>query len=117
MRQIQVKVLTTNNLHISGHLTLTTLQDNYLFQLSEVLNNSRSFIELTDVEVQDKNQDLLVKMPLLCLNKPVIALLFQAESSQGSLSPQSNSHPKTPVKESDSCPKKQFQMSFFNFEV
>jgi hypothetical protein len=43
--------------------------------------------------------------------------MFQAESSQGSLSPQSNSHSKTSVKERDSYPPQQFKMSFFNFEV
>ncbi len=117
MRQIKVKVLTTNNLHISGNLTLTMLQDRHLFQVSEVLNTSRSFIELTDVEVHDKNQELMVKMPLLCLNKPVIASLFQAESSQDSLSPQYSSHPKTSVKERDSHQQQQFQMSFFKFEA
>lgn len=117
MRQIKVQVLTTNNLQISGNLTLSSVPDSYLFQVSEVLNTSRSFIELTDVEVHDKNQELMVKMPLLCLNKPVIACMFQAESSQSSLSPQSNSHSKTSVKERDSYPKQQFKMSFFNFEV
>ncbi len=80
MRQVKVNLLTTNNLQISGILTITTPQGSYRSNISDLLNNSRNFISLTDVEVHDQRQQLLAKMPLLCVNKPTISLLFEEES-------------------------------------
>jgi hypothetical protein len=85
MRQFRVKVLTTNNLHVSGELTIPTPPDSYRSKISDLLNNSRSFIELTDVEVYGKDQRLLAKLPFLCINKPAIALLFEDKLSQSSV--------------------------------
>jgi hypothetical protein len=56
--------------------------DSYRSNISDILNNSRTFIELTDVEVYDNDQHLLAKMPFLCINKPAIALLFEEELAQ-----------------------------------
>ena len=84
MRQRRVKVLTTNNLEISGELTIPMLPDSARSKISELLNNSRNFIELTDVEVRGNDQQLIAKMPFLCINKPAIALLFEEEFSQTS---------------------------------
>ncbi len=85
MRQLRVKVLTTNNLRVSGQLNVTLSPDNYHSNLSDVLNNSRSFIELTDVTVYGEDEQLLAKMPFLCINKPAIAFLFEEEFAQSNL--------------------------------
>jgi hypothetical protein len=82
MRQLRVKVLTTNNLQVSGQLNVTLSSDIYHSNLSDVLNNSRSFIELTDVTVYGDDQQLLAKMPFLCINKPAIAFLFEEQFAQ-----------------------------------
>jgi hypothetical protein len=82
MRRHRVKVLTTNNLQVSGELKITMPPDSYRSNISDILNNSRTFIELTDVEVYDNDQHLLAKMPFLCINKPAIALLFEEELAQ-----------------------------------
>ncbi len=79
MRQVQVKVVTTNNLQISGMLTISALLNSYRSTISDLLNNSRTFIELTDVEVYAQGQQLTA-MTSLCINKPAIALLFEEES-------------------------------------
>jgi hypothetical protein len=79
MRQFKVKVVTTNNLQISGTLTMSVLPDSYRSTISDLLNNSRTFIELTDVEVYAQGQPLTT-MTCLCINKPAIALLFEEES-------------------------------------
>jgi hypothetical protein len=84
MRQRRVKVLTTNNLEISGELTITMSPDSYRSKISDLLNNSRNFIDLTDVEVRGNDQQLIAKMPFLCINKPAIALLFEEEFAQTS---------------------------------
>lgn len=77
MIQISVKVLTTNNLRVLGNLKLSTSLDSYCSSVLEVLNNSRSFIELTNVEVYGNDQQLLTKMAFLCINKSAIAYLFE----------------------------------------
>lgn len=51
-------------------------------KISDLLNNSRNFIDLTDVEVYGNDEQLLAKMPFLCINKPAIALVLEDESSQ-----------------------------------
>lgn len=79
MTQVKVKVLTINNLQISGKLRVSPFWGNYCQKVSDLLNNSRSFIELVDVTVYDDNQ-LLVKMPSLCINKPAIAFLGEEET-------------------------------------
>ena len=84
MRQRRVKVLTTNNLEISGELTIPMLPDSARSKISVLLNNSRNFIDLTDVEVRGNDQQLIAKMPFLCINKPAIALLLEEEFAQTS---------------------------------
>jgi hypothetical protein len=84
MKQLRVKVLTTNNLQISGELRITMPLNSDRVKISDLLNNSRSFIELTDVEVYGHDQQLLAKMPFLCINKPAIACLFEKEIAQTS---------------------------------
>ena len=79
MKQVKVKVVTTNNLQISGKLTITAFPDSHCSTISDLLNNSRTFIELTDVEVYAQGQQLAT-MTSLCINKPTIALLFEEES-------------------------------------
>ncbi len=79
MRQVKVKVVTTNNLQISGKLTIRVFPDSYRSTISDLLNSSRTFIELTDVEVYAQGQPLTT-MTSLCINKPAIALLFEEES-------------------------------------
>lgn len=58
---------------------MTVLPDSDRSMLSDLLNNSRSFIELSDVEVYAQGQQLTT-MASLCINKPAIALLFKEES-------------------------------------
>lgn len=82
MRRVRVKVLTTNNLQISGDITLTMPPGSYRCKLSDLLNNSRNFIALREVEVHGNDKQLLAKMPFLCINKPTIAFVFEDESTQ-----------------------------------
>ena len=84
MRELRVKLLTVNHLQIRGILTLSTSLNYYhsSFNISDLLNNSRNFITLTDVEVYSENQHLLATMPSLCINKPAIACLSSEESEQ-----------------------------------
>jgi hypothetical protein len=79
MKQVKVKVVTTNNLQISGTLTMSVFPNSYHSTISDLLNNSRTFIELTDVEVYAQGQQLTT-MTSLCINKPAITLLFEEES-------------------------------------
>jgi hypothetical protein len=80
MRLLRVKVLTKNNLLLSGQLKTSLPVDNNRFQLPDFLNNSRTFVDLFDVAVYRDGQ-LLTKMASLCLNKPVIAFLVEEESA------------------------------------
>jgi len=84
MRELRVKLLTVNNLQIIGILTLSTSLNYYRssFNISDLLNSSRNFITLTDVEVYSENQHLLATMPSLCINKPAIACISSEESEQ-----------------------------------
>jgi hypothetical protein len=82
MRRVRVKVLTTNNLQVSGVLTISMPLDSYRSKLSDLLNNSRNFLALTDVEVHGKDEQLLAKMPFLCINKLAMAFVFEDESTQ-----------------------------------
>ena len=86
MKRLRVKVLTTNNLQILGQLVITTTLGSYRSNISDVLNNSRTFIELRDVEVYGSDQQLLAKMPFLCINKPAIAFLSEETCCQISAS-------------------------------
>lgn len=74
MSQVKVKVLTNNELEILGEIRTSLFDDGYYCHISDVLNNSRTFIELTDVEVYSQGQ-LLTHMESLCINKPAIAFL------------------------------------------
>ncbi len=74
MSQVRVKVLTNNDLEILGEMRTSLFDDGYSCQISDLLNNSRTFIELTDVEVYSQGQ-LLTHMESLCINKPAIAFL------------------------------------------
>lgn len=85
MPQLRVKLLTTYNLQISGELIISMPLSSPCSRISEVLNNSRTFIELTNVEVYGNDQELLAKMPFLCINKPAIAFLFEEQSDQTNL--------------------------------
>lgn len=58
---------------------MSMLPDSYRSTLSDLLNNSRSFIELSDVEVYAQGQQVTT-MTSLCINKPAIALFFEEES-------------------------------------
>ncbi len=80
MRLLRVKVLTKNNLQISGQLKTSLPLDDNRFQLPDLLNNSRSFVDLFDVAVYRDGQ-LLTKMASLCLNKPAIAFIVEEEST------------------------------------
>jgi hypothetical protein len=76
MRLVRVKVLTKNDLHISGKLRTSLPPGSYRCKISDLLNNSRSFIELIDVAVY-RDEQLVAKMPSLCINKPAIASLCE----------------------------------------
>lgn len=84
MRELRVNVLTVNNLQILGILTINLSLNGYRssFNISDLLNSSRNFITLTDVEVYSENQHLLATMPSLCINKPAIACISSEESEQ-----------------------------------
>ncbi|NEP09117.1 MAG: hypothetical protein F6K14_02490 [Symploca sp. SIO2C1] len=82
MRRTRVEILTVNDLQIWGNITINLPSDSYPSEISDLLNNSRSFIELTDVEIRGSDHELVANMPFLCVNKPVIAFLFDAESNQ-----------------------------------
>lgn len=83
MRQVKVEIITVNNLQITGDLTLALPADGYRSKLSDAINNSRHFIVLTDVAVQ-KGRRLITQMPFLCINKPAIALLYEADAGNSS---------------------------------
>jgi hypothetical protein len=70
-------------LQITGDLTLALPADGYRSKLSDAINNSRHFIVLTDVAVQ-RGRRLITKMPFLCINKPAIALLYEADNADSS---------------------------------
>jgi hypothetical protein len=74
MSQVRVKILTKNNLEILGELRTSLFEGNYSLRISDLLNNSRTFIELTDVDVYSQGH-LLTHMASLCINKPAIAFL------------------------------------------
>ena len=74
MSPVRVKVLTNNDLEILGEMRTSLFDDGYSCQISDVLNNSRTFIELTDVDVYSQGK-LLTHMASLCINKPAIAFL------------------------------------------
>lgn len=76
MTQVRVKVLTQNQLEILGKIRTSLLTGDYSANVSDLLNNSRSFIELIDVEVYSQGQ-LLTQMESLCINKPAITLLCE----------------------------------------
>jgi hypothetical protein len=78
MRLLRVKILTTNNLQILGELRTSISLNSSRCKISDLLNNSRTFIELNDVEVYSQGQ-LITRMPFLCINKPAIAFLFEEE--------------------------------------
>ena len=71
----QVKVVTQNNLEFSATLTVN---DGYHDRITDILNDERSFLPLTDVKVY-KNNQLIEKIPFMCLNKKLI--FFIAEKS------------------------------------
>ena len=91
MRRARVEILTVNDLQIFGNITINQSSDSYYAEISNLLNNSRNFIELTEVEIRGSNDQLLVTMPFLCVNKPVIAFLFEAASHHKSLVSSGNS--------------------------
>lgn len=74
MSPVRVKVLTNNDLEILGEIRTSLFDDGYSCPISDVLNNSRTFIELTDVDVYSQGK-LLTHMASLCINKPAIAFL------------------------------------------
>jgi hypothetical protein len=74
MSQVRVKVLTNNHLEILGEIRTSLFDGGYYCRISDVLNNSRTFIELSDVDVYSQGQ-LLTHMESLCINKPAIAFL------------------------------------------
>lgn len=83
MKQMRVKVWTKNNLQILGELRTSLPLSSSRCQLSDFLNNSRSFIDLFDVAVYSEGQ-LLTQMPSLCINKPAIAFLCEEETTPSS---------------------------------
>jgi ribosomal protein RSM22 (predicted rRNA methylase) len=83
MRLLKVKILTKNNLQISGTLKTSLALDNNRFKLPDLLNNSRTFVDLFDVAVY-RDEQLMTKMASLCLNKSAIAFLVEEESALSS---------------------------------
>ncbi len=83
MRQVKVKVLTKNNLQISGELRTSLPVDAYHDLISDLFKNSRTFIDLFNVTVYSNGQ-LLTKIPFLCINKPAIAFLSEEEFARTS---------------------------------
>jgi len=77
---MRVKILTLNNVQIFGDMAVSALPNSYRSRLSDMLNNSRNFIVLTDVEIHQPGQSL-TQMSSLCINKPAIAFLCEAEKS------------------------------------
>jgi hypothetical protein len=58
MREVRVKLLIVNNLQNLGKLTIDIPLNGYRSSsiISDLLNSSRNFITLTDVEVYSENQ-------------------------------------------------------------
>lgn len=75
---MRVQILTLNNVQIFGDMAVSALPNSYRSRLSDMLNNSRNFIVLTDVEIHQPGQQL-TQMSSLCINKPAIAFLCEAE--------------------------------------
>lgn len=80
---MRVQILTLNNVQIFGDVAVSALPNSYRSRLSDMLNNSRNFIVLTDVEVHQQGQPL-TQMSSLCINKPAIAFLCEAEMTSTS---------------------------------
>jgi hypothetical protein len=75
---MRVQILTLNNVQIFGDMAVSALPDSYRSRLSDRLNSSRNFIVLTDVEIHQPGQPF-TQMSSLCINKPAIAFLCEAE--------------------------------------
>ena len=81
----QVKVVTQNNLEFSATLTLN---DGYNDRITDILNDDRSFIPLTDVKVY-KNNQFIYQISFMCLNK--YSIFFIAYKSENLLENRINS--------------------------
>lgn len=79
MKRARIKILTKNNLQILGDLRVNLSLNGYCSNVSDLLNNSRTCIDLDDVEVYGDDRQLLAKMPFLSINKPAIACLAEEE--------------------------------------
>ena len=75
---MRVQILTLNNVEIVGDMAVSALPNSYRSRLSDLLNNSRNFIVLTNVEIHQQGQPL-TQMSSLCINKPAIAFLCEAQ--------------------------------------
>lgn len=69
----QVKVVTQNNLEFLANLSVN---DGYRGRISDILNDDRSFLPLTDVQVYENHQ-LIEEIPFMCLNKTSIFLITE----------------------------------------
>jgi hypothetical protein len=78
-KQVQVKVLMLNQLEVIGMVTMPS--NGYHSRLSDLINNSQSFLVLTDVTVY-KNGAVVSHSPFLCVNKQSIIFLAEDEDSQ-----------------------------------
>lgn len=77
---MRVQILTLNNVQIFGDIAVSALPNSDRSRLSDMLNNSRNFIVLTDVDIHQPGHPL-TQMSSLCINKPAIAFLCEAEKS------------------------------------
>lgn len=84
---MRVEILTLNNVQIFGDMAVLDLHHHYGSRISNMLNNSRNFIMLTDVEIHQQGQRL-TQMSSLCINKPAIAFLYEVDSIPQSISSQ-----------------------------
>lgn len=76
---VEVKIFTTNQNQIRGYVNVTGA---YRCRLSDLLNNDRPFISLTNVKIYDAKGGLLQRCEFLCVNKNSIDYVLEEDAEQ-----------------------------------
>jgi hypothetical protein len=75
--KIDVKIYTTKNFEIRGQISVMKA---YRGRLSDMLNDDRGFIALTNVTLYDAQGVVRQKCPFLCINKQAIEYVVEQEA-------------------------------------
>lgn len=80
-RKLRVRAYTNTQVSIVGDITMTAPADSYRGRVLDYLNDSRSFIAVTDAQVYTNEGKFIGNVPFLSINKQSITLLMEEESS------------------------------------